>query len=101
MLHRRSELERAIEGLIPNSPWATEVARLRCMRGIDTLNTIRHLQALSRNPKRHFEQLKWGAGQVQRSEPNAQTIADRLRPSVATERPCNWHPVAAGSSRLG
>lgn len=40
MLHRRGELERAIEGLIPTSPWAGEVARLRCLRGIDTLSAI-------------------------------------------------------------
>ena len=40
LLHRRSELERRIEGLIPASPWAREVGRLRCLRGIDTLTAV-------------------------------------------------------------
>lgn len=40
LLHRRNELERAIEGLIPSSPWAIEVGRLRCMRGINTLTAV-------------------------------------------------------------
>jgi len=39
-LHRRGELERQITALIPSSPWAREVARLRCLRGIDTLTAI-------------------------------------------------------------
>lgn len=33
LMHRRGELERQIEGLIPASPWAREVGRLRCLRG--------------------------------------------------------------------
>ena len=34
---RRGVLEAAIERLWPESPWAAEIARLRCFRGIDTL----------------------------------------------------------------
>jgi transposase len=37
---RRETLERAIEGLIPSSPWAHTIARLRCLRGIDTLTAV-------------------------------------------------------------
>jgi len=37
---RRHTLERAIGELIPTSPWARDVARLRCLRGIDTLSAI-------------------------------------------------------------
>jgi transposase len=37
---RRAELERMIEAAIPTSPWAREVARLRCLRGIDALSAI-------------------------------------------------------------
>jgi transposase len=37
---RRETLERAIDGLIPNSPWAQTIARLRCLRGIDTLTAV-------------------------------------------------------------
>lgn len=37
LTHRRGELERQIEAQIPASPWVREVARLRCLRGIDTL----------------------------------------------------------------
>ena len=35
--HRREALEREIVALLPGSPWQTEVGRLRCLRGIDTL----------------------------------------------------------------
>jgi transposase len=37
---RRDTLERHIERLVPNSPWAEPVARLRCLRGIDTLSAV-------------------------------------------------------------
>lgn len=40
LLHRRSEIERQIGGLIPSSPWAREVGRLRCLRGVDTLTAV-------------------------------------------------------------
>lgn len=40
LLHRRAELERRIEAAIPGSPWQREVARLRCLRGIDTLSAV-------------------------------------------------------------
>lgn len=37
---RRDALERAIAELVPESPWAEPVARLRCLRGIDTLTAV-------------------------------------------------------------
>jgi transposase len=37
---RRSSLEDALAELAPSSPWAETSARLRCMRGIDTLTAI-------------------------------------------------------------
>ena len=37
---RRDALERAIAELVPASPWARTVARLRCLRGIDTLSAV-------------------------------------------------------------
>jgi transposase len=37
---RREAIERAIEGLIPSSPWAQTIARLRCLRGVDTLTAV-------------------------------------------------------------
>lgn len=40
LLHRRDEIERRIGGLIPTSPWAREVGRLRCLRGVDTLTAV-------------------------------------------------------------
>jgi transposase len=40
LVHRREALEREIVALLPASPWAAEVARLRCLRGIDTLTAI-------------------------------------------------------------
>jgi transposase len=40
LAHRRDQLEREIVALLPGSPWATQVGRLRCMRGIDTLTAV-------------------------------------------------------------
>ena len=37
---RRRTLEAAIGELIASSPWAGDVARLRCLRGIDTLSAV-------------------------------------------------------------
>jgi hypothetical protein len=37
---RRDALEKAIGELIPGSPWQQTVARLRCLRGIDTLSAV-------------------------------------------------------------
>ncbi|MCA1698402.1 MAG: IS110 family transposase [Actinobacteria bacterium] len=40
LLVRRDTLEAAIAELVPGSPWAQTVARLRCLRGIDTLSAV-------------------------------------------------------------
>jgi len=40
LLVRRATLESAIGQLVPDSPWAQSVARLRCLRGIDTLSAV-------------------------------------------------------------
>jgi transposase len=37
---RRDSLERQMTALVPDSPWVTEIARLRCLRGIDTLTAL-------------------------------------------------------------
>ena len=37
LCHRRDRLEREIVARLDDSPWATQVGRLRCLRGIDTL----------------------------------------------------------------
>jgi transposase len=37
---RRDALEATITQLVPDSPWAQTVARLRCLRGIDTLTAV-------------------------------------------------------------
>jgi hypothetical protein len=39
-VHRRDRLEREIVALLPDSPWQLQVARLRCLRGIDTLSAV-------------------------------------------------------------
>jgi transposase len=38
--HRRDQLEREIVTLVPSSPWAVQVGRLRCLRGVDTLTAV-------------------------------------------------------------
>ena len=40
LLVRRDTLEQTIAELVPDSPWAQTVARLRCLRGIDTLSAV-------------------------------------------------------------
>jgi len=40
LIVRRDTLEAAIGELIPDSPWADTIARLRCLRGIDTLSAV-------------------------------------------------------------
>jgi transposase len=37
LVHRRDQLERQIVAMLPDSPWQVQAARLRCLRGIDTL----------------------------------------------------------------
>jgi len=32
--------ERQIAAQIPSSPWAREIGRLRCLRGVDTLTAV-------------------------------------------------------------
>ncbi len=40
LLVRREALERRMAELVPDSPWADTVARLKCLRGIDTLSAL-------------------------------------------------------------
>jgi transposase len=40
LIVRRDTLETHIARLVPDSPWAETVARLRCLRGIDTLSAV-------------------------------------------------------------
>ena len=40
LVHRRGELERQITAAVPGSEWAPLIARLRCLRGIDTLSAV-------------------------------------------------------------
>ncbi|HEY6422442.1 MAG TPA: IS110 family transposase [Pseudonocardiaceae bacterium] len=40
LCHRRDGLEREIVCLLPDSPWAVQVSRLRCLRGVDTLTAV-------------------------------------------------------------
>ncbi|MGI8730473.1 MAG: IS110 family transposase [Solirubrobacteraceae bacterium] len=40
LAHRRDHLQREIVAMLPGSPWAVQVGRLRCLRGIDTLSAV-------------------------------------------------------------
>jgi len=40
MVIRRDALQASIAELVPTSPWGPTVARLRCLRGIDTLSAV-------------------------------------------------------------
>src|SRR6266487_2331977 len=37
LVHRRDQLEREVVAMLPASPWAPQIACLRCLRGVDTL----------------------------------------------------------------
>ena len=40
LCHRRDGLEREIVALLPACPWAVQVVRLRCLRGVDSLTAV-------------------------------------------------------------
>ena len=40
LAHRRDSLEREIIAMPPTSPWALQVGRLRCLRGVETLHVL-------------------------------------------------------------
>ena len=40
LAHRRDQLEREIVAMLRTCPWATQVGRLRCLRGVDTLTAV-------------------------------------------------------------
>jgi transposase len=40
LAHRREQLEREIVSMVAISPWAVQIGRLRCLRGIDTLTAV-------------------------------------------------------------
>jgi transposase len=40
LISRRERLQEALTELVPTSPWAAQVGRLRCLRGIDTLSAV-------------------------------------------------------------
>ena len=40
LAHRRDGLEREIVAMLPTCPWALQVGRLRCLRGVDTLTAV-------------------------------------------------------------
>jgi transposase len=40
LIARRDRLQQALTDLVPSSPWAQLVGRLRCLRGIDTLSAV-------------------------------------------------------------
>jgi transposase len=40
LAHRRDQLEREIVAFVPSSPWALQIGRLRCLRGVDTLSAV-------------------------------------------------------------
>ena len=40
LVHRREQLDRQIARLLVGTPWELQAARLRCLRGIDTLSAV-------------------------------------------------------------
>jgi transposase len=40
LCHRREQLERELVARLADAPWASDVAKLRCLRGVDTLTAV-------------------------------------------------------------
>jgi transposase len=74
LIIRRDQLEATITDLAPLSPWAESIARLRCMRGIDTLTAVglcAEIQAFERFE--HPKQLMSYVGLVPSEHSSGQT----------------------------
>jgi transposase len=82
MLGRRERLERALAELAERSAWAETIARLRCLRGIDTLSAV-GLQAEIGDFHRfaHPKQLAGFLGLV----PSEDTTGERRRQGAITK----------------
>jgi transposase len=102
LVHRRDGLEREIIVRLVDSPWTTQVGRLRCLRGIDTL-TAAGLCAEIGDFERfaRAEQLMNYVGLV----PSEDTTGDQRRlgaitktGSRATPAGCWWRPPGTTAS---
>src|SRR5262245_9295396 len=79
LVSRRDTIERLIDELVPHSPWAEPVARLRCLRGIDTLSAVGLCAEIGDfrrfDPPRQADEL-----------PRARPVREQLRPNPPSRR---------------
>ena len=97
LTHRRGGLEREIVAMLPDSPWATAVGRLRCLRGIDTLTAVGLCSEIGDFERfARPEQLMSYVGLVP-SESTTGASVRSPRPAPATPDGCSssWPPVGS------
>jgi transposase len=90
---RRDSLEKIIAELIPGSPWEQTVARLRCLRGIDTLSAVGLCAEIG-----DFERFQ-KAGQLMsylRLTPSEDTSGEKRRQGAHRQDRIAARPPAAG-----
>ena len=97
LTHRRDALEREITVLLPGSPWATAVARLRCLRGVDTLTAVGLCSEIGDFQRfAHPEQLMSYLGLV----PSEHSSGQSRRQGAITKTGSGHAPPPARRSRL-
>jgi transposase len=100
---RRETIQRAIEGLIPTSPWAHTIARLRCLRGIDTLTAVGLCAEIGDFDRfEHPRQLMSYLGLVPSEKTSGETRRQgRPRPAAGTPAGCSSRPPGTTAAHPG
>ena len=92
LLIRRDTLEATIDELTPGSPWADTIARLRCLRGIDTLSAVglcAEIGDWSRFPKAAHVMSYLGLVPSEDSTGSSRRLARSRRPAAGTAADCS------------
>ncbi len=82
LIARRDRIEAELEQVPQNSPWTTVIARLRCLRGIDTLSALGHCAEVGEFDRfAHPDQLSAYLGIV----PSENTTGEKRRQGAITK----------------
>jgi transposase len=97
LAHRRDGLEREIVAMLPISPWAVQVGRLRCLRGVYTLTAVGLCAEIGDFERfARAEQMMSYVGLV----PCEATTGQQRRLGAITKTGSGHAPPAAGRSQL-
>ena len=102
LVHRRDGLEREILAQLGDSPWQTQITRLRCLRGIDTLSAAGLCSEIGDFERfARAEQLMSYVGLVpseNRRPVSSAGSARSPRPAPATPAACSSRPPGTTAS---